>query len=150
MNSAHLHLIITHLPIFGSVFGFCLLVLSLAHRSLQLQQTSLWLFVLSGATTATAYLTGRPANTLLMKWIPSASLDASDQHAEIAVIALVCAALAASLAIIGLVVSRTGKREPTWLLTLLLVLGLTSSAALAWTANLGARIRHSEIQARAD
>ena len=145
MNAAHLHLILTHLPLFGSGFGLGLLLLGLLRGDACLARISLWLFLLAGLAAIPSYLTGQPANTLLMRRLPTSAMDSSDQHAEIAVVALTAASILAVVALIGLVTYRQGKPVARWFTSLTLVLALATSGAMAWTANLGGRIRHTEI-----
>jgi hypothetical protein len=145
MNAAHLHLILTHIPIFGCGVGLCLFVISLVGRSGELQRASLWMFTVTGLLTLPTYLTGRPANAFLMKLMPGMPPDPSDQHAEIAVIALTCALLLSLAAILTLYASRGNKPTPVWSKVVLLLLSVAATATMVWTANLGGKIRHSEI-----
>src|SRR5579872_5058442 len=95
MNPAHLHLMLTHVPLCGPAFGLLFLLAGTLQRSRELQRAGLLLFLLSGICVLPIYLTGRPASALLMKAIPTASMsmDIQDQHAEVAIIALVSALL---------------------------------------------------------
>src|ERR1041384_6680410 len=61
MNGAHLHLIVTHLPVLGTGFGTLLLGLGLIRRSRVIQQLALSVLVLAGVTAGAAYLTGEGA-----------------------------------------------------------------------------------------
>ena len=145
MNSAHLHLIFTHVPILGTLFGLALLLVALVKRSDDLKRTSLWVFVLSGLLAVPTYLTGRPASALLSKMMPGMSMDAGDQHAEVAVIALTAALVLAVAAMLGLVMGRKARSFPGWLTGLTLALALITAGSMVWTASLGGKIRHPEI-----
>jgi hypothetical protein len=146
MNPAHLHLMITHVPVLGSVFGFFLLVLALLKGDQDLKRMSLWIFVLAGLAAVPTYLSGRPANALLMQALPGTSMDPVDQHAEIAIVALVAASVLGLFAWVGLAVYRRGTRSPGWYSGIAFLLALLTAATMTWTASLGGTIRHTEIQ----
>jgi uncharacterized membrane protein len=150
MNPAHLHLIITHVPVLGALFGLALLLLAILQANQQLKRTSLWVLFLAGLAAVPTYLSGRPASALLLKLMPGMSMDACDQHAEVAVLALVAASVLGVAALAGLLVSRKGKRTPGWLTTVTLLLALLTTAMMAWTASLGGNIRHTEIVSSPD
>ena len=145
MNSAHLHLVITHLPVLGSLFGLCLLVLALMQRNVQLERTSLWVFVAAAMAAVPTYLSGTPASALLMKRMPGMSMDAGDQHAEVAVVALVAVSVLGLLALFGLVFYRQPKQPPGRFRFAAVIMALVTAALMGWTANLGGNIRHTEI-----
>src|SRR5882724_4278278 len=132
MNPAHLHLIITHLPVLGSVFGLGLLLIALVQGNQQLKRTSLWVFLLAGIAAAPTYLSGRPANALLVRMMPGMSMDPGDQHAEVAIVALVAAAILGVAALAGLSVYRRGRRAPGWFTAVVLLLAMLTTAAMTW------------------
>ena len=146
MNPAHLHLIVTHLPVLGSVFGVVLLLLALIRRSEELKRAAFTIFIVAALLAVPTYLTGQPASTVLMKAVPGMSMDKGDQHAEVAVLALVAASVLGVAALAGLLVYRKGKQVPGWLTALALCLAVLTAALMAWTANLGGQVRHTEIK----
>jgi hypothetical protein len=145
MNAAHLHLLVTHVPTMAAIFGLVLLMLAFFKRSEDLKQTSLIFFLLAGVAAVPAYLTGHPAHDVLVKMPVPVSQKLSDQHAEIAILALAASLALGVVSLAGLVRYRRGKCQPAWFLALVLVLALLTTAALGWTAHLGGKIRHPEI-----
>lgn len=146
MNLAHLHLMLTHVPILGSLFSLWLLLLTLSPRNQHLQRTALWTLFLTGLCAAAAYLTGDPARTFLMKAAPSISADLNDQHAEVAVLALALSSVAGAVGLGGLWMYPKERRFTRTFGVASIGLTLVSSIFLAWTANLGGNIRHSELR----
>lgn len=146
MNSAHLHLITAHVPVLASVFGLGLLLLGWLKRSDEFKRTSLPVFLLVAVFVAPTYLSGRPASEMLLKMMPGMSRDAGDQHAEVAVLALVASLVLGTVALAGMVLFRKRTRLPTSFVLLATVLALLTSAMMGWTANLGGKIRHLEIR----
>lgn len=144
MNAAHWHLLVNHLPILGVPFGLGLLVASAIRLNVTLQRAAFVVFVLAAAGGGVAYLSGEPAEERLER----AGIDVEtlvEDHEEAAEAGLVSLAALAVLATGGL---WRARRAP---LGRVLVLSLAVGAAgvgatLGWVANLGGRIRHSEIR----
>ncbi len=145
MNPAYLHLISTHLPVVGTYFGFCLLLFALARKSEELKRTSLLVFFLIGLVALPAYLSGQPAMAMLKRMMVAFPMDACDQHAEVAMIALTGSLVLGLASVAGLLLFRKGKPLPWAFLGLVFVIALVSCGLMAWTANLGARVHHPEI-----
>ncbi len=145
MEPAHLHLITTHVPVLGTLFGLCLLGFGLARRSEELKKTSLVTFVVAALVAIIAYLSGEPAQEAL-KGIAGVSKDAVEQHQELAQVAFVAMMALGVVALAGLVLFRRGKPVARWFAALVLVVALLTSVLMGWTANLGAKVRHSEIR----
>jgi uncharacterized membrane protein len=147
MNAAHLHLLLNHLPVVGTLFALLLLLFGIARQNNEIKKAAFWFFVLAALCAIPAYLTGAPAEKLI-KEIPGVTENAIDRHEDFAKIALVLDLAVGALALFGLIICRA-KVVPPWLVLLVLVLSLAAGGALAWTANLGGQIRHTEIQSDA-
>lgn len=61
MNLTHLHLLLNHLPVVGTICGAGLLAFTLSRRSNDLKRAALGLLVISALVAIPAYLTGEPA-----------------------------------------------------------------------------------------
>lgn len=144
MNAAHLHLVVNHLPVFGVLFGLGLAAIGRWRRSPQLVKAGLALFVVAGFGAGAAYLSGQRAEDIVE---PLAGVSESliEDQEEAALWSLVGAGALGLVSLIGLL--RHRRRDiPGWLATLALGLGLITAGSMAWTANLGGGIRHSEIR----
>jgi hypothetical protein len=92
-----------------------------------------------------AYLSGAPASEVLRQFTPGMTMDASDQHAESAILAVAGSLVLGVVALAGLIHFRKGRRLPRIFLGFVLSLALLACGLLAWTANLGGKIRHLEL-----
>ncbi len=146
MNPAHLHLVITHVPVVGSLFGLGLFLYALGKRSEELKRAGLWALLVAALLALPAYFSGQPAADLLKHLMPGMTMDASDQHQEVGVLALAASCALGVVSLAGLLVFRRPKNLPTLYIALVLVLSLLVCGTMAWTANLGSRIRHDEIR----
>lgn len=145
MNYAYLHLVLVHIPVIGLLFGIFLLVVAMAKKSEELKRASLGVFVLIAVLTLPVYFTGEPAEDAVEQ-LPGVSESIIDEHEESSFTALVFAELLGITALGGLLLFPRSKAIPAWLLTTLMVLSIGSGGSMAKTANLGGKIRHTEIR----
>jgi uncharacterized membrane protein len=145
MNGAHLHLVLTHLPVVGILVAAGLLTVGLWRRQEILSRAGLVLFVLSGFAAGAAYLTGEGAEETLEGLGPTAEL-VINRHESAAGIALGATVVVGLLSLAVLWFSR-GRALRRTAGVGVLVAGVATSGVLAWTANLGGQIRHTEILA---
>jgi len=146
MNLTHLHLMLNHLPVLGTPFGLGLLVFGLWRKSEELKKTALGVFVVFTLLAAPAYLTGEPAEDAV-KHLLGASNSAIEQHQEIAGVAFAASGALGVVALSGLLLFSRGKLVPAWFVSLVLAASLIVTGLMAWTANVGGQIRHTEIRA---
>jgi len=144
MNAAHLHLLLNHLPVMGTVIGVMLLALARARRSDELFRASLALFALLAVAAVAVYLTGDGAEDLVER-LPGASKSLIEAHEEAALIATIALGIYGIAACVTLFVGRF-RALPRWTATAALVVSLIPLGLMAWTANRGGQIRHTEIR----
>ncbi len=145
MNGAHVHLIVTHLPVLGVAFGTFLLGLGLFRKNRVIQQTALGVLVFAGLTAGVAYLTGEGAEEAIEGTI-GAGQALLDRHEGAALVGLVATGIAGALALVVLASGRKGRPLAKGLAVLNLVIALAASGTLAWVANLGGQLGHPEIR----
>ena len=145
MNPAQIHLATTHAPVLGTVFALGLLLLAILRKSEELKRVALLGFVVAALLALPAYLTGAPASEVLRQFTPGMTTDASDQHAESAILAFAGSLVLGVVALAGLIHFRKGRKLPAIFLGFVLLLAMVACGLLGWTANLGGKIRHLEI-----
>lgn len=148
MNAAHLHLILNHFPVLGTLFGIPLFGFALVRRSRDLMQASCGLFVLVAILAVPVYLFGEPAEEVV-EHLAGVRHALIERHETWAAAALAGAAGLGLLGLIGLFILRRTPVLPTWLLSTTTVVLIITAGILVWTANLGGQIRHTEIRAGA-
>jgi len=145
MNGAHVHLIVTHLPVLGVGFGTALLAVGLLGKHRVVQQTALCVLVLAGLAAGAAFLTGEGAEEAIESTLGTAK-PYLEEHEEAGLIGLVVAAISGVMALVVLASGRKGRPISKGLAVFNLVFALAASGALAWVANLGGQIGHPEIR----
>ena len=144
MNPVHLHLMLNHAPLFGSVVSLVLLFFALWRQSDELKKIALALIVLTALITLPVYLTGEPAEDIVEPF-PGVVRSAIDSHEDAAKIAFVCMLGTGAMALFGLWIFRGRRFVAGWFTTSLLIVLLVTGLFMARAANLGGKVRHPEI-----
>jgi uncharacterized membrane protein len=144
MNATHLHLLITHLPIFGSIFGGLVLAHGIRTSSNQTKIAAYYLFVLSSVGAVVAYLTGESAEESVenLQGVLEANIKAHETFALYALVGLIALGVSA---IVGLIVTFRQSVYTRTVSFMILVLSLSSFVLVARTGYLGGQIRHTEL-----
>jgi len=145
MNGAHLHLVVTHLPVLGLLFGTVLLVYAWWRGSEEVRRLALAFVAVAGLLAIPAYFSGESAEDVVEK-LPGISGWLIHEHEEAAegaaVASVATAVLAAGLLAFGL---RRGA-TPRWGIAGIAFGGVISSIWLGVAAYRGGSIRHPEIE----
>lgn len=147
MSFTHLHLLLNHFPVIGTVLGIALLAVALMRRSSELGKVSLGLFAALGAISVIVFLTGEPAEEAIEK-LPGFSEAITERHEEFALIATIALSSLGALALAALAVFRK-KPQPRWITLMGFVLSLFVGGLMGYTAMLGGQVRHTEVRASA-
>lgn len=144
MDQTHLHLLITHLPIFGSILGGLVLAHGLWTKSNQTKMAAYNLFIISAIGAGIAYLTGEAAEESVenIQGVVEATIK---QHEEFALFALVSLIVLGVGSIIGLFLTLRKSKLITTTAFVILAISLISFGLVARTGYLGGQIRHTEI-----
>jgi hypothetical protein len=145
MNQAHLHLIVNHVPIMGSLFAAVLLAAGLLKRSAVLTQAGLVAVLAAGLLCLPAQLTGEGAAAIAQN-LPRVSRALIHNHEEAAELGFWALETAAALALFGLLLLKNASPKARLLALLALATTLLSFGLLARAGNLGGQIRHTEIR----
>jgi hypothetical protein len=145
MNGAHLHLVLNHIPVLGSVFAAGLLAYGIGRRCKEVTRVALFVLAIAAAGGVVVYFTGEGAEEIVEE-LAGVSHDEIEEHEESALRATVALAIA-GLAALALLAARRRESIPRGAAIVVLILALGAVFAMIWTANLGGQIRHSEITA---
>jgi uncharacterized membrane protein len=144
MTGAHFHLAFNHVPVVLVPVAIVMLAYAMVSKSADLTKGALALLMVSTLFGAAAFLTGESAERAVEE-IAGISTAAIEEHEEFAPIAIVATMLAGFLALVVVLKWRPGgATSPTMIATL--VVALAAAVLLAWTAYLGGRINHPELQ----
>jgi uncharacterized membrane protein len=144
MNSAQIHLALTHVPVILSLVGLVMLIIALFKKSNSLLKTSYYILLFAGIAAIPVYLTGEGTEELVER-LPGVSEPAIERHEDVAKLAMISIVVAGLAALTGLFLSRRNSAARMFKIVVLLF-AIASGALLAQTAHLGGLIRHTEIK----
>jgi uncharacterized membrane protein len=145
MNGAHVHLILNHVPILGTLFCLLVLAAGVLRRREEVARVALCGMVVVALVTVPAYLSGEEAEDIVRR-LPEVSTETMEEHEEAALPALLAIEAAGVLALAALVLGRGGRPLPRWAVLGTLALGVIGFGLVARAANLGGQVHHSEVR----
>ena len=116
MNWAHIHLLLNHLPVIGTIFGVLRLLFAWLRKSEELKRVSLGVFVLTALLALPVYFTGEPAEKVVER-LPVVAEPLIERHENAALFALLTAG-GAGIVECGMVLLKIGEsgyfKLPEW------------------------------------
>lgn len=144
LNAQHLHLLINHLPVIGTMVSLGLFLLSFLRRSDELARASLEFFFLIALAALPVYVTGLGAREALLGRA-DVSATAIAAHHDGALLAFVFVELTGAIAWLALWQRRRLTRAADWTSPAIVALAFVTLVLMAGTASAGGEIRHPEI-----
>ena len=144
MNLPHVHLLLNHFPIIGTLIALGLYLFALIGKSEDLKRASLVIFAGIALLSLPTYMSGNGAEEALRK-LPAVSKNAIMAHNNAALVSLVFMELTGMFAWLGLWQSRRFLHARSWTVVAVLLLSVVTVYFMTVTGNTGGQIRHSEI-----
>jgi uncharacterized membrane protein len=146
MNLAHLHLLLNHFPIIGTIVALGLFIASFIGKNDDLKRSSLIVFVAIALLTLPAFFSGIGAQRAIRK-DPGVSAALIDRHEGAAMLALFFMLVTGTLALVELWQRRRIAREKLWSGNLLaiLIFSAITCGLMARVGTTGGDVRHPEI-----
>lgn len=143
-EGAHLHLLVNHAPILGSIFALVLLLMSFFVARDTLRRTALVVLVGSGVAAAIANYSGEPAEDAIRNF-PGVKRAVIHEHEEMGEKAFFASAAVGVLAL--LILLRWRRTPIPGGASLVALLGSAVVAGMmGYVGLLGGRIRHTEVR----
>jgi len=139
--SAHLHLIVNHLPVLGPLLAVPVILLAWSRQDRGVWSAAVLLLLLSGVGALAATWTGEPAEEQV-EHLAGTSEAALERHEDRALPATIATTTTAVVAL-GTLALRVPVSAAS---PVVLVLTLLSAGAMGWTAQAGGQIRHPELR----
>jgi glucan phosphoethanolaminetransferase (alkaline phosphatase superfamily) len=147
LTGVHIHLLVNHAPVFGSLFALGLFVASYFYAPEVLRRTAFAFLIVTAGAAVIAYVTGDPAKHAI-RGIPGVVRSMIDEHEEMGESSFIVASIVGAIALIALIRWRV-RPIPRAATLLLLVGNVVVAGMMAYTAWLGGRIRHTEVRSGA-
>ena len=145
MDATHIHLLLTHFPIVGTILAIVILIYGIYSKNQSVIKVALGTFVAMALLTIPVFLTGeRAAETV--ENIPGVLENIIEEHEELAEKAIWLMGLLGILSLINLIVIFKKVPFSKAITVLTLLVSLVTFTLFAQVGNLGGQIRHSEIR----
>jgi len=146
MALSHLHLVLNHVPVVGSVIASGLLLLALVRRSADLRRAGLEVVVLVGLCSLPAYLSGVGGQRDLAGR-PEVVVAMVRAHHDAALLGSIAMLVTVMAAWVGLWQTRRRTQPARGVFGAVLLLAIVTLALMGRASNLGGQIRHPEVSA---
>jgi uncharacterized membrane protein len=144
LSGAHLHLLVNHAPIFGSLFALILLIASYFTSADAFRRTALVVLIGTAIAGAAANFSGEPAEDAI-RGFPGVRREVIHEHEEMGEKAYYLASVLGVLALGALV--RWRRRPIPAGVTVAAVLATAFvTGAMMYTGLLGGQVRHTEVR----
>ncbi len=148
MNQAHLHLLLNHLPILGTLFGLLTLGAGFFLKNNAVKRTALGIFVFSAIAAIPAYLTGEGAEEIVES-LPGGSENLMERHEDLANIFLWVVGALGLISLAAFYADFKGKKMAPALYALTLFAAIGTMVFAQQVGSSGGEIRHTEIRSDA-
>lgn len=148
MNDAHLHMVVNHFPIIGTIFGLGILLTGIFMKNNVIKNVAYVLFVVAGIFAAVSMTTGEGAEEMAEK-LPSVTDQIIHEHEEMAEkLAIVLYALGL-VSLIGLYANLKNHAKASLVSYLAVAIAIAGVFLGKQTGTTGGEIRHTEIRTNA-
>jgi uncharacterized membrane protein len=148
MNDAHVHLVVNHFPIIGTLFGLGILLAGIFMKNTVIKNVAYILFVVAGIFAAVSMTTGEGAEEMAEK-LPSVTDQIIHKHEEMAEkLAIVLYALGL-VSLIGLYANLKNQAKASLVSYLAVAIAIVGVFLGKQTGTTGGEIRHTEIRTNA-
>jgi hypothetical protein len=146
MNFPHLHLLLNHFPIIGTLVGLGLFLISLVGKNEDLRRAGLIIFSAMALLAIPTFFSGTGAQGAIKK-LPGVSEALIERHQGAAMLALLFMEITGALALVGLWQSQRVSRPArwNWNLSAVLLFSIVTAGLMARVGTTGGDIRHPEI-----
>lgn len=148
MNDAHLHLIVNHFPIIGTIFGFGILFAGIVLKNNSVKNTAYYLFIVAAIFAFASMATGEGAEELVED-MPSIGHEIIHEHEEMAEKLAIVLYLLGLVSIAGLYTNSKRYAQAKLVSFLALTIAAVGIFLGQQTGTTGGEIRHTEIRPNA-
>ena len=145
MNDAHLHMVLNHFPIIGSIFGLVILIVGIILKNNSVINTAYILFIVSAIFAAFSMGTGDGAEEMVED-MPNIGKQIIHEHEEIAEKFALVLYLLAAVSIAGLIMNIKNYSKAKFVSYTAVVVAIIGVVLSTQVGTSGGEIRHTEIR----
>ena len=148
MNDAHLHMVVNHFPIVGTILGLGILIAGMVLKKISVKNTAYYLFVVAAVFAAFSMATGEGAEELVED-MPSVGKQIIHEHEEMAENFAVVMYVLGFCSLLGIYFDYKNHVKAKLVAAITLIIAVVSVVFATLVGNSGGEIRHTEIRANA-
>lgn len=148
MNDAHLHMVVNHFPIIGTILGLGILIAGLLLKNKSVQHTAYVLFAIAAIFGLLSMNTGEGAEELVED-LPNVGKQIIHEHEEIAEKFVILLYLTGAVALLSLFMSFKNHAKAKFFAYATLILAIGTAVLSKNVGTSGGEIRHTEIRENA-
>ncbi len=145
MNDAHLHMVVNHFPIIGTIVAIGILIAGLILKNITLKNTSYFLFISAAIFGALSMGTGEGAEELVED-MPNVGWEIIHKHEEIAEKLALLLYVLGALSLVALYLNFKKNTKEKLVSFFILGIGMASLFVIQKVGTSGGEIRHTEIR----
>lgn len=145
MNDAHVHMVVNHFPIIGTIFGLGILITGIVMKNNIIKNVAYVLFCISAIFGFASMYTGEGAEEIAEN-LPSVTHHIIHEHEEMAEKLALVLYILAGISLIGLYLNFKKHAKANLVSYLALVSALVGVFLGKQTGTSGGEIRHTEIR----
>ena len=145
MNATHLHLVLTHFPIIGTLIGVFILAYGFFSKNESITKVALVTFVIMAILTIPVFLTGEDTAETVEK-IAGVSENSIEAHEDLAEKAIWLMGILGVFSLISFFTFIKKLAFSKTITMVTLIISIATFGLFAQVGNLGGQIRHSEIR----
>lgn len=149
MDSTHLHLLLNHFPIIGTIIGSGIMAYGYFTQSEPTKKAALLTWVTMALCAIPVFLTGEPAEEMV-EGLPGVSEALIGEHEEAAELAIWVMEALGLLSLLALFLKFKQESTGKMIMGITFALSMITFGLMARTGYLGGQIRHSEIRSGAN
>lgn len=146
MNDAHLHLIVNHFPIIGTILGLGILITGIILKNNTVKSTAYVLFIVAAIFAAFSMGTGEGAEELVED-MPSVGKQIIHEHEEMAEKLAIVLYVLGVISIAGLFLNYKKLASAKLVSFVALIIAIVGVFFAQQTGTTGGEVRHTEIRA---
>jgi uncharacterized membrane protein len=145
MNEAHLHMVVNHFPIIGTILAIGILIAGLVLKNSTIRNTSYFVFIIAAIFGAFSMGTGEGAEELV-KDMPNVGWEIIHEHEEIAEKLALLLYILGLLSVVALYLNFKKNTKEKLVSFFILGIGIASLFVVQKVGTSGGEIRHTEIR----
>ncbi|WP_291133016.1 DUF2231 domain-containing protein [Flavobacterium sp. UBA7682] len=149
MNDAHLHLLVNHFPIIGTIIGLGILIAGIALKNKAVKNTAFVVLIVAAVFGFASMSTGEGAEELVED-MPSVGKKIIHEHEELAEKFVLILYVTGAFALLSLIATAKNHSKAKLFTWITLLLTIVTVVLVKNVGTSGGEIRHTEIRANAN